>query len=120
VLNVNAYGKSPVPGLGVLGVSGLNIEDLIKQGKGKLSDLTGEDLEVPDIPDMPTKKELEEIAKKPSQDLAKQIGSELATTHGEATGTAAAKEIWAKAKPFAIVGAIGLGAIMLILAVRKK
>jgi len=79
-------------------------EDLLSQGKDALKDATGGTVDV----------------SLPSGDIAKDIGEQLAETHGEATGKAAAGEIWELAKPFAIGALVILGGIFAVVVLKKR
>ena len=113
MFNPGVYGRSSVPGLGVLGMSGFNLDELISGGKAKLDELTGENLQVP------SKEELEELMKQPSEGIAQEIGQELEQA-GKATGTAMVETAWTKVKPFAIGALAILGGILIITLVKTR
>ncbi|MHC4643878.1 MAG: hypothetical protein ACYTBJ_00150 [Planctomycetota bacterium] len=107
MLNPTAYGKtSSAPGIGVLGVAGLDIEKIIAEGKDALSDVTGENLTL--------------IGEQPSQEIAQRVGEQLAAAHGEAVGEAAAKEAWTNIRPYAIGGVLLLAGILAVVIARRK
>jgi len=66
--------------------------------------------------------ELQQSAASIAGELAKESDAvqDLAQTHGEAVGHAAAEDIWQKAKPFAIVGLGLVGVVALAMVFRKK
>lgn len=108
MFNPLVYGKtSSAPHLGVLGVSGLDWESILEQGKEKVKEVTGEDLTIPSIPDIPTL---------PSEEKAQEIGEQMAQTTGQAVG----ETVWTGARPFAIAGVVLLGGILLVVLLKRR
>lgn len=91
-MNLRAFGRSYGPSFGAL-----DVEDLLEKAKEEYGGM------------------LEDLGQ-PSQGLAKDIGEQLVETHGEA----AAREVWAQARPFAIAAVAVLGIIAVAVITKRK
>lgn len=106
MLNPTVYGKSPsAPHGTAVGVSGINWQSLIEQGKEKVSEALGSDVKIPDLP---------------SQEVATEVGEQLAEAHGKAVGAGAASQFWSDIKPFVISGLVVGGIFLLSRLGRRK